>query len=558
MFYAARQGLPVWLAFTVANVGGLVADVSAQPLRYSWTAGQKFSYQFDITVDGDDATTTYKGVTNYLVDATTPEQMRVTYRGGLSESKTIKRTSQGPRGFGDPFGGPFGGPPGFPSPFARPAFAGKTQTTNRVTMTPRGKVLAMEGDSQLPYLLGNVSLLPFESLPEGTERDWTLDAGVSVTEEDENRRHRFGPFDPFAGQGKKTVQAASEVTRYSIQNTSGDLVQITRSCNLSTPQTGDNPAFQMTGTGTWTFDRKEHVPHALDMSYKLTVKRGNTSASIPIAVKYMRVSAAELARMEAAAKQETETRAKAAADAKAKAEAPLTSDEKRGVLSALGSSDSERITQTLGQLAAKAPKVPDPEVAAAIEKFLASENQGIASGAHAALLKWSPAYQLTKSLAKAYEGPAVLKSTGLAVESTTPLYVGQLVQSQRKNHGTFWYAAQVQELLADGTVKLGFLTWGKVRDSEVVPRRNIQLAPKELEQPVKPPSQAAVSTQLRTWSDVTGRFRIEAAFVSMADGKVNLRRADNRVVAVPLEKLSAADQAYVQQLQQAENPFNVD
>jgi hypothetical protein len=546
----------------VAHAGGPIAEVNAQPLRYNWTANQKFSYRFEITVDEDDATTTYKGITNYVVDAASSEQNRVTYRGGLTESRAIKRSSQGPPGFGGPFGrpfgGPFGGPPGIPSPFSRPAFAGKTQTTNQITMTPRGKVLAMEGDSQLPYLLGNVSLLPFEWLPEGTEREWTLDAGVSVTEEDENRRHRFGPFDPFAGQDKKTVQAASEVARYSIQSASGDRVKIARSYNLTMPQTGDNPAFQMSGTGTWTFDRQEHVPHSLDMSYQLTVKQGNSSTTVPIAVKYTRISAEELTRMEAAAKQEAEARDKAAADAKAKAETPLTGDEKRDVMSVLASTDSEKIGKTLAQLAAKALKDPDPEVAAAIEKLLDSKDKAIADGAHAALLKWSPAYQLKKSLAKAYEGPAVLKSTGLAVESTTPLYVGQLVQSQRNNHGSFWYAAQVQELLPDGTVKLGFLTWGKVRDSEIVPRRNIQLAPKELEQPVKPPSPAAASTQLRTWSDVTGRFKIEAEFVSIADGKVSLRRADNRVIAVPLDKLSAADQAYVQQLQQAENPFAVD
>jgi hypothetical protein len=119
-------------------------------------------------------------------------------------------------------------------------------------------------------------------------------------------------------------------------------------------------------------------------------------------------------------------------------------------------------------------------------------------------------------------------------------------------------------LLPDGKVKLGFLTWGEVRDSEVVTRRNIQLAPPELDQPVKPPAAAAAAmaapagVPMRTWSDVSGRFQIEAVFVSVVDGKVNLRRADGRVLAVPLEKLSAADQAYVKQQQQAENPFAVE
>jgi len=552
------------VALAAALLGGWRAEVQAQSLRYDWTVNQKFSYRFEITVDEDDATTSYKGMTNYVVEAAAPEQSRVSYRGGLTESKAVKRSNQGQGGFGPPFGGPFGGrfggPPGIPSPFSRPAFAGKTQTTNRITITPRGKVLAMEGDSQLPYLLGNLSLIPFEWLPEGAERDWTLDAGVSISEQDEDRRHRFGPFDPFGGNENKTVQAASEITRYSIQSTSGSLVKISRSYNLSMPQAGDKPAFTMTGTGTWTFDQKDHVPQALDMSYQLTVKEGNTSTTVPISVKYTRISPDELARMEAAAKQEAETRAKEAAEAKARAEAPLTSDEKRAALGSLASGDSGKITKTLAELAAKTPKDADPEIVAAIEKLLASKDKAVADRANDAMSKWSPAYQRRKSLAKAYQGPGALDSTDLVVESTTPLYVGQLVQAQRKNYGPFWRAAQVQELLADGTVKLGFLTWGEVRDSEVVTRRNIQLAPPELEQPVKPPAAAMAApatSPLRTWSDASGRFQIEAAFVGVVDGKVNLRRADNRVIAVPLEKLSAADQAYVQQQQQAENPFAV-
>jgi len=546
------------LAIGVMSVCSLAVEVNAQSLRYTWSPGQKFSYKFEITVDGDDATITYKGITNYTVDSASPEQMRFTYRGGLAESKKTKRTNRGPRGFGSPFGGPFGGPRGIPSPFSRPTFAGKTQTTNRITMTPRGSALAMEGDSQLPYLLGNVSLLPFEALPKGNEREWSTDSGVSITEENENRRHRFGPFDPFAGRDKKTVQAASEVARYAIQSTNGDLVTIQKSYELKTPQTGDNPAFEMAGKGTWTFDRKEHVPQALDIDYKLTVKKGNSSTAIPISVKYNRISAEELAKMDALAKKQAEERAQAAATAKAKAEAPLTSDEKQQAMSALASNDPASIQKTLGQLASKTLKDPDPEVAAAIEKLLASENKGVAGAAHKALVNWSPAYKLKKSLSKAYQGPGVLKSTGLAVESTTPLYVGQLVQSQRSRRGSFWYAAQVQELLPDGKVKLGFLTWGKVRDSEVVARRSIQLAPKELEQLVKPPNMAAAPSQSRTWTDATGRFKIDAVFVSMTDGKVNLRRADNRMLAVPLEKLSAEDQAHVQRLQNAANPFSVD
>lgn len=51
--------------------------------------------------------------------------------------------------------------------------------------------------------------------------------------------------------------------------------------------------------------------------------------------------------------------------------------------------------------------------------------------------------------------------------------------------------------------------------------------------------------QVRTWTDHTGKYRTEAAFVESKDGKVTLRKKDGTVLNVPLEKLSDADQQYV-------------
>ena len=550
----------IWPIFSLALVLfislSLVSHATAQSLRYNWTQGQKFSYRFDITVDDDDTTTSYNGITNYAVDKATTDQLQVTYRGGLSESTKSRQINRGRSGFGPRFGGP----PRIPSPFSRPTFAGKSQTTNKITMTPRGNVLAMEGDSQIPYLLGNVSLLPFEVLPPGNEQEWKIDSGVSITEKSEEDRHRFGPFGPFGNDDSKNVQAASEINSYSVKSTSGDLVQITRSYKLTTPATGDNPAFDLSGTGTWTFDKKENIPHALDMNLKLVVKKGNTATTLPIALKYTRISAAELAKLEADAKQKAEAAAMAAAAAKAAAEAPLTAAEKQAALTALASSDASLIEKKLSELAAKSPLQPDPEIIAAIEQHLASAEKKVAGSANKALLQWSPNYKQIQGLVKQYQGPGVLKSTERVVESTTPLYVGQIVQAQRNNRGTFWFAAQVEQLLPDGKVKLGFLTWGDVKGSEDVERRRIQLAPEELPQPARP-AQAVSSTSntptttLRTWSDASGLFKLQAEFVSVKDGTVSLRNAEKRVIAIPLSKLSAADQAYVKQLGAVENPF---
>ena len=64
---------------------------------------------------------------------------------------------------------------------------------------------------------------------------------------------------------------------------------------------------------------------------------------------------------------------------------------------------------------------------------------------------------------------------------------------------------------------------------------------------------------MRTWLDATGEHRIEAAYVGLDGGKVKLKRADGKEIAVPLEKLSKADQRYVQELQatkKSANPFD--
>jgi hypothetical protein len=62
----------------------------------------------------------------------------------------------------------------------------------------------------------------------------------------------------------------------------------------------------------------------------------------------------------------------------------------------------------------------------------------------------------------------------------------------------------------------------------------------------------------RTWSDPSGRFRIEARLESQTAFEVVLRKKDGAQIKVPLEKLSTADQEYVATLDTgggSENPF---
>jgi hypothetical protein len=62
--------------------------------------------------------------------------------------------------------------------------------------------------------------------------------------------------------------------------------------------------------------------------------------------------------------------------------------------------------------------------------------------------------------------------------------------------------------------------------------------------------------ELRTWTSSTGKFTIEAEFVGVENGNVQLRKSDGKSITVPLAKLSDDDQQFIkgQSLNGAEAP----
>ena len=65
------------------------------------------------------------------------------------------------------------------------------------------------------------------------------------------------------------------------------------------------------------------------------------------------------------------------------------------------------------------------------------------------------------------------------------------------------------------------------------------------------PADDVQDLEVRTWTDFTGKHRTEAAMVDFADGKVHLKKEGGGVVAVPVGKLSKADQQYVRDVLRA-------
>ncbi|TVS07952.1 MAG: hypothetical protein EA424_29170 [Planctomycetaceae bacterium] len=538
------------------------AEPAETPLRYDWQVGQTFAYNARVVVELPDRIETYQGTVQYTVNSVERDHRRVTYQGGLANSTRWKSEGRPSRSF-PPFR-----PPG-PSrgPFSRSDFRGGEQTTNEITISSTGSIVSIKGDSHLPYLIGNVSLLPFEPLPDSMAPQWEITTEAAVAEKDQrsNLRPMFGPFDPFGrGMQDQTVQAATESRTYEITASQGPLVTVAKTHELKSPAPVEGEvSFVLSGSGTWQFCRKEHVSESLRMDHKLLIAKDNQQVTVLIGIEYRRLTDAELAERQAARQEQlaehqrrADELARAKAEQQRQAEAPLTEDERAAMLTALDGSDTTALSQALEELAEKDPQQPDAEIAEAIRRALSHADRPVREAAHRALLQWSPEYRPRGELDRRYRGRGSVESTARVVTADTPLYVGQIVQSLNRNR---WVAADILELYQDGQVKVRPRGWTTTAWDKVVTRDEIQLAPEHLFQPYWIPGSSA-ENDLRNWTDATGAHVIEAELLDVVDGTVRLKRQDGREVSVPLDRLSQEDQQYIQRRSKSDkhppNPFD--
>lgn len=55
------------------------------------------------------------------------------------------------------------------------------------------------------------------------------------------------------------------------------------------------------------------------------------------------------------------------------------------------------------------------------------------------------------------------------------------------------------------------------------------------------------SKKVRTWTDRSGSFKVEAQFIGLRDGKIHLHKLNGVKIAVPVQKMSLADLEYVEE-----------
>lgn len=120
-------------------------------------------------------------------------------------------------------------------------------------------------------------------------------------------------------------------------------------------------------------------------------------------------------------------------------------------------------------------------------------------------------------------------------------------------HGHNWYKSTV--LSIDGLRVLVHFHGSADSEDEEVPLTRIRLST-DVHSPTDfassdadtNPFSETAPTAKRTWTDNTGKFKIEAEFVKLSGGRVTLRRDDGTEITLTLDRLSEADRRIAQQL----------
>lgn len=468
------------------------SDVVAEPLRYSIQPKQVVPYNVTITVKTPTAVETMKGVIVYTGKKADEKTLTIAYSGGLNKTSksTVRSRSR--------FGGPprFGGPRGPRGPFDSVPFRGLIPTKNTLVMSPTGSFKSMSGDSQLPYILGNLAMMPFEKLPAAEQNEWADANGFSITTTSSN--DRFGPHRPpfFDDNDEKVKGGGGEESKYRIEEEADGLVKIAKTYSMNSPKANDDETgYQMAGQGTWTFNRKLGVSESMDFKVEFKTDSKNVTLKYPITIKWNRMTdeayAAHVKKVEDD-RAALIARAKAREDAKPKGPTPpkaMNSVFKRGTMFQLKSNVWQAARSELSKLAGSKMTgvVPqDMDMLTQVGILRSSKHAEVSALAEKVWAKWKHSFAEHASDA---QREAVAKAMG--------------------------EEPAAKQMAADNPFEEVNPDDGKGQ---------------------------------RTWADATGRFKIEAEFVKLEGDTVTLKKADGKLMQIPKAKLSIADQKIIDKL----------
>ncbi|HQZ64744.1 MAG TPA: SHD1 domain-containing protein [Planctomycetaceae bacterium] len=466
----------VFASITLAIIlSGTSVSAADQPLKYAVKPEQVVPYQVTIVADTPSETQTMKGVITFRGVSAESDRFTVKYFGGLGKTTKAKGQSSGGRFGGRGPGGPPRGPRGPGAIFGQTAMRGLTQTSNELVVANDGKVLSMTGDSQLPFVLGNLSLMVFEPLGDGTQKSWKTENGITITEKDSSgppfgpRGFRGSPF----GEGDETSTGGSESTTYNVQQDDGKLVTIKRSYQLSSPApTGKDTGYSLIGDGNIVFNRELSALDSAAYKLDFTIGSGNATVKIPVSVELTRMTDEAYA---AHVKEREEMIAKSQARSEeSKSGVPYARARRKEILEHLKSDDKTVVMKELQDIWISNKREMHKDDADIVARF------------------------------------------------------GEL--NTHADIGIRHLAGQLHKRFAVEAVA--------AKDSD-------KTMPKD-DNPFKTVDPAASLKGMRTWTDATGKFKIEAEFMELKDKTVFLKQKDGKDLEIELSALSKADQELIE------------
>jgi hypothetical protein len=308
-----------------------------------------------------DYTETYQGVALYKVVAADADRIELKFWGGLKASIDAK------------------GRPASPPLPIEPGFGQGTITIDR-----RGNWIDSYSLTPLPYVLGDLEFQVFEQFPDQTQANWQFVNDISVEESRGSLRHRSFGGGPQRGGSEQIV--------YSLGDAREDSVRVAKKYALSTTvgELSSAAEVNLTGNGQFTFDVKRGLNESLTMNYEFKTNEQGRSESANVAVTYQLLSAdrlaAELKPRLAADRESDELSRQAYEDATYPQFRGLSGPER--MIAKLGLSDTDAISETLGELAQTPTDERLPEVAKAIARHLQSSDVTIQQYAAQALIHW--------------------------------------------------------------------------------------------------------------------------------------------------------------------------
>lgn len=387
----------------VSLVAGISAELSAaqksSEFTYRWTKNETLVYHVTVEVDQGDYWTILSGHPSYQVMAANEDGLQFRFSGLLNESQKAK---PGQRIL---FRGPGGRSPFSPFTGVAPGGLGRTQPTV-IKMNSRGEIISKTGSSQLPFLLGNLSELMLELLPEKDEKTWKKETDISISLSS-GRLPR-----PSIIRDDKKLLRAKQTTTYTLQKPTPTGFEILKEFQLRTIETVDGePRFEIVGSGTMIFDVDRGRPLELTFEQTVIERENNTTEKTPLKITYRLLNDEEQQKL----KESRQVTLDNLSTNKNTKTTQLSDDDRQTLIANLDPAKPQSLGEVM-KLQRQQPGEPDSDVAKALVKFLESSNNSRRYAAMKALENWATPDvkpQLLKSLDDSF--PIVRHSAMIAL-----------------------------------------------------------------------------------------------------------------------------------------------